>query len=293
MQDHGPWRLCLCSTREPITSTKKPCRRRRESRNALELTPSKKVIHNPELLGPHSEQLGLVAPGDWVDFFRYVAESYSGVILPEGDDRDLKGHIIPKVMAAKDRFDVNFVRDYQPPEVGDWLDSENTLPGPLEPYFLRANTGPRHILGGVMSRPFIFASQSAGKFAITSLESSSAYGRSPLAEKWLTFQSVDHCFCVQEGLLRVKLKKEGADTEWTEVREGQTVLVPAGQGFILDFGSRYVRTITFTNGRGLEELIKLAGKDCPSVVLPEEAAPFDPEKLQDACSEVKLAMENL
>lgn len=222
-----------------------------------------------------------------------MAESYSGVIVPEDDSRDLKGHIIPKVMAAKDRFDVNFVREYQPPEVGDWLDSENVLPGPLEPYFLRANTGPRHILGGIMSRPFIFSSQCSGKFAITSLESSSAYGTSPLAEKWLTFQNVDHCFCVQEGLLKVKLKKEGANTEWSEIREGQTVLVPAGQAFILDFGSRYVRAITFTNGRGIEELIKLAGADCPSVVLPDKAAPFDPTKLQEACGEVEVAMEYL
>lgn len=255
------------------------------------------MIHNPELLGPHSEQLGLVAPGDWVDFFRYVAESYSGVILPEGDDRDLKGHIIPKVMAAKDRFDVQFVRpggDYKPPEVGDWLESENVLPGPGEAYFLRANTGPRHILGGVISRPFIFSSQCSGKFAITSLESSSVYGKSPLAERWLTFQKVDHCFCIQEGLLRVRLRKDGnAATDWAEVREGQTVLVPAGQGFLLDFGSRYVRAITFTNGRGIEELVKLGGGDCASVVLPEEAAPVDQTKLQQACGEVEVVLEDL
>lgn len=254
------------------------------------------VIHNPELLGPHSEQLGLVAPGDWVDFFRYVAESYSGVILPEGDDRDLKGHIIPKVMAAKDRFDVQFVRpggDYKPPEVGDWLDTENVLPGPGEPYFLRANTGPRHILGGVMSRPFIFSSQCGGKFAITSLESSSVYGKSPLAAKWLTFKNVDHCFCVQEGLLRVRLRKDGNATDWAEVREGQTVLVPAGQGFLLDFGSRYVRAITFTNGKGIEELVKLAGGDCASVVLPEEAAPVDEAKLQQACGDVEVSLNDL
>ncbi|KAJ4413809.1 hypothetical protein N0V82_008303 [Gnomoniopsis sp. IMI 355080] len=254
------------------------------------------VIHNPELLGPHSEQLGLVAPGDWVDFFRYVAESYSGVILPEGDDRDLKGHIIPKVMAAKDRFDVQFVRpggDYKPTEVGDWLDTENVLPGPGEAYFLRANTGPRHILGGVMSRPFIFSSQCSGKFAITSLESSSVYGKSALAEKWLTFKTVDHCFCVQEGLLRVKLRKDGNTTESAEVREGQTVLVPAGEAFVLEFGSRYVRAITFTNGKGIEELVKLAGGDCASVVLPEEAASVDQAKLQQACSDVDATLEDL
>lgn len=222
-----------------------------------------------------------------------MSDSYSGVVLPEGDDRDLKAHIIPKVMAAKDRFDVNFMRpgEYQPPEVGEWLDSENVLPGPGEAYFLRANTGPRHILGGVISRPFIFSSQCGGKFAITSLESSNVYGKSPLADKWLTFKNVDHCFCVQEGLLKVKLRKDGGDTEWSEIREGQTVLVPAGQAFQLEFGSRYVRTITFTNGRGIEELIKLAGSDCPSVVLPEEAAPFDAAKLQKASSEVDVVLD--
>lgn len=249
------------------------------------------------MLGPHTEQLGLVAPGDWVDFFRYVAESYNGVIVPENDSRDLKGHIIPKVMAAKDRFDVQFVREYQPPEVGEWLDSENTLPGPLEPYFLKANTGPRHILGTVLSRPFIFSSQCSGKFAITSLESSNAYAgtASPLAQQWLTFQNVDHCFCVQEGLLKVKLRKDGPSggSEWTEVREGQTLLVPAGEAFLLDFGSRYVRSITFTNGKGIEELIKLAGSDCPTVVLPDEPAAFDAAKLQEACGQVEAILESL
>ncbi|KAF3765404.1 RmlC-like cupin [Cryphonectria parasitica EP155] len=238
-----------------------------------------KIIHNPEMLGPHTEQLGLVAPGDWVDFFRYVADSYSGLLVPESDTRDLKAHIIPKVMAARDRFDVHFVRDHQPAEVSDWLASETALPEEaLTPYFLRANTGPRQILGGVMSRPFIYARHTAGRFAITSLESSSAYGRSWLAERWITFQSVDHCFCVQEGILKVRLRGEEA---WSEVREGQTLLVPAGQAFVLDFGSRYVRAITFTNGKGLEEVVRLAGVDCAGVVLPDEAAAFDAARLQE------------
>ncbi|CAN8104109.1 unnamed protein product [Discula destructiva] len=249
------------------------------------------VIHNPDQLGPHTETLGLVAPGDWVDFFRYITDSYDGIIVPESDSRNLKGHLMSKMKAAPQDFDVNFVRpgvdDYTPPEVGEWLDTDNVLPAPLQPYFLRANTGPRHILGGVMSRPFILAAQNEGKFAITSLESSSAYGASPLADKWLTFETVDHVLCVQEGLLRVKLR----GGECAEVREGQTVMVPAGQGFVLEFGSRYVRAITFTNGKGIEELIKLAGADCPSVVLPEEAAPFDSAKLQKAAGEVQATLD--
>lgn len=250
------------------------------------------VIHNPELIGPHTETLGLIAPGDWVDFFRYVGETYEGVVVPESDDRDLKSLLIPKVMAAKDRFDVNFVRDYDPPEVGEWQDDENVLADPLKPYFLRANTGPRQILGGVMSRPFIFASQCSGKFAISSIESSNQYGSSAFARQWLTFKNVHHCFTVQEGILKVKLKEENSD-KWNEVREGQTLLVPAGKAFVLDFGSRYVRAITFTNGPGLEEVVRLAGSDCPTVVLPEKPAAFEVSKLQDVLGQVGVDAEDL
>ncbi|TDZ32421.1 Quercetin 2,3-dioxygenase [Colletotrichum spinosum] len=249
-----------------------------------------KVIHNPELLGPHTETLGLVAPGDWIDFFRYVGESYNGVIVPENDNRDLKSLLIPKVMAAKDRFDVNFERNYTAPELGDWQDSENVLPGPLEPYFLRANTGPRYILGGVLSRPFINASQCGGKFSITSLEGSKIYPSSSLA-RWLTFPTVDHCFCVQEGVLRVKLRESAS--EWTDVREGQTLLVTAGQAFTLEFATRFVRVITFTNGTGIETLIEKAGEAFSSVVLPEESVAWTEDKVTAAAKELGVVTEAL
>ena len=239
-------------------------------------------------MGPHTETFGLIVPGDWIDFFRYVGESYQGVIVPENDNRDLRALILPKVMAAKDRFDVNFVRDYNPPAVGDWLDTENVLPGPLEPYFLRANTGPRWMLGGVMSRPFINAAQCGGKFAISSIESSSRYGENPFA-RWLTFPTTDHCFCVAEGLLRVKIK--GEEGVWNDVREGQTVVVAAGQTFALEFGSRYVRAISFTNGCGIEELIQTAGSSFPGVVLPDETDPWDGKLFDGVCAELGVATE--
>ncbi|KAG7139917.1 Quercetin 2 like protein [Verticillium longisporum] len=161
-----------------------------------------KVIHNPEMLGPHTELNGLVAPGDWIDFFRFVAESYDGVLVPENDNRNLGALLGQKMATAKDRFDVHFERNYQPPALGDWLETENVLPSPGEPYFLRANTGPRWMLGGVMSRPFLHASQCGGKFAVSSIESSKVYEAAPLRQ-WLTFATVDHCFCVLEGVLRV------------------------------------------------------------------------------------------
>jgi hypothetical protein len=216
-----------------------------------------------------------------------VGETYSGLIVPESDNRDLKSHIIPKVMAAKDRFDVHFERDYKPPELGDWLDSENALPEPLQPYFLRANTGPRWMLGGVMSRPFIHAEQCGGKFSISSIESSSAYGRNAFGD-WLSFANVDHCFCVFEGVLRVKVR--GQDENWQAVREGQTLVIAAGQSFALDFGSRYVRAITFTNGPGIEDIIRKAGAPYQGFVLPDSVGDWDQAAFKSACGEAGVQL---
>lgn len=194
-------------------------------------------------------------------------------------------------MAAKDRFDVQFARDYQPPSLGDWLETENRLPGPLEPYFLRANTGPRWMLGGVMSRPFITAGQCSGKFAITSLESSNAYGPSSPLGRWLTFASVDHCLCVQEGLLRVKVRGEdGGSNKWEAAREGQTVVLGRGQTFALDFGSRYVRVISFASGRGLEALIQDTGEAYTGMVLPDEALPWEADALRRTGDELGVTV---
>ncbi|KAF4968529.1 hypothetical protein FSARC_4096 [Fusarium sarcochroum] len=234
------------------------------------------IIHNPELLGPHTETLGLVVPGDWIDFFRYIGEPFEGLVVPEHDDRDLKSHVIPKVMSAPKDFDVHFVRDYEPPALGEWEESENVLPpGELKPYFLRANTGPRWMAGGVMSRPFITTKESGGKFAISSIESSSSYSSSVFAD-YVAFPSVDHCLCVQEGALRVNLK---GHTEWVTVHEGETVMIAAGQSFKLEFGSRYVRLWSFTDGQGIEEVIHQAGASCQSFVLPNEAPALDESKL--------------
>ncbi|VUC32973.1 unnamed protein product [Clonostachys rosea] len=250
-----------------------------------------KVIHNPELLGPHTETLGLIVPGDWVDFFRYVGEEYDGIVVPENDGRDIRALLLPKVIAAKDRFDVHFVPEHQPPDLGDWLDTENRLPGPLQPYFLRANAGPRWILGGVISRPFINAEQCDGKFAITSIESSNAYGQSPL-RRWMTFTSTCHCFYVTEGLLRVRVKGESNDEGWEVVREGQTLVVAGGQTFALEFGSRFVRAIVFSNGRGLQNLIQAAGKPYAGFVLPEQPLLWTEESLQSVSDELNVALED-
>ncbi|KEZ45782.1 Cupin domain-containing protein [Scedosporium apiospermum] len=251
-----------------------------------------KIIHNPEMLGPHTEQFGLISPANWVDFFRYIAEPYEGIIAPAKDPRDLRGLLIPKVIAAKDRFDVHFVQDpnYTPPEVGEWLPEDSELPKEkLTPYYLKANEGPRWMVGGVMSRPFIRAGHVEGRFAISSIESSDVYEKSAFA-RWFTFPKVDHCFCVLEGLLKIRVKSEGG---WDTVREGQTVVISAGETFTLAFASKFVRAILFTSGPGIEEVVHTAGAPCDDVILPDEVADWSEDQFKKACDDLGVLVDSL
>ncbi|KAJ5925647.1 hypothetical protein N7454_008286 [Penicillium verhagenii] len=241
------------------------------------------VVHMPDMIGPHTELQGLITPGDWVDFFRYVSEPYDGILCPETDSRDIKSLLIPKVMAAKGKFDVVFQPHHQPPELGEWTKDDEKLPEGSEGYFLRANTGPRWMLGGVMSRPFVTTKQSSGVCAISSIESSKDYGVTALS-KFMTFNKVDHCFCVMEGALKVRLEGSGE----TIFREGETVVIPAGQAFALDFVSKYVKVHSFADGDGIETLIHELGKPVEGVVLPDQAPEWDPSQLASVAERLNV-----
>ncbi|KAL4903916.1 hypothetical protein BDW74DRAFT_35271 [Aspergillus multicolor] len=249
------------------------------------------IVHNPELLGPHTETFGVVTPGDWIDFFRYISEPYSGILVPESDDRDLKALLIPKVMAAKGQFDVVFQPNYVPPQVGEWDADDEKLPDTTEPvpFYLKANTGPRWMLGGVMSRPFITMKQ-CGVCAISSIESSNVYGAAAsVLSRYMTFEKVDHCLAVMEGTLVVKLQGQGEEV----FREGETMVIPAGQAFALEFRSKFVRVWSFTDGDGIESLIQNAGQAFSGVVLPEtvEGLEVDEEKVKRVAGELSLTIQ--
>lgn len=239
----------------------------------------------PDMIGPHTELQGLITPGDWVDFFRYVSEPYDGVLVPETDNRDIKSLLIPKVMAAKGQFDVVFQPHYQPPDVGEWTKEDEKLPEGSEGYFLRSNTGPRWMAGGVMSRPFVTTKQSTGVCAISSIESSKDYGETILS-KYMTFEKVDHCFCVMEGTLKVRLEGKGESV----FREGETVVIPAGQAFALDFLSKFVKVHSFADGDGIETLIQEVGEQVEAVVLPDQAPVLDSSRVAAVAEKLNVTV---
>lgn len=191
-------------------------------------------------------------------------------------------------MKADRDYDVVFARGYEPPALADFDESDSKIPEGSAPYYLRANTGPRWVAGGIMSRPFITTAQSSGKFAISSIESSKDYGSAGnIFSRFLTFKDVDHCFSVQEGILVIRLK----GGEKYNVREGETAVIPAGQGFSLQFASRYVRVWTFTGGDGVEAIVHKVGKSYEGFVLPELTQPLDESKLIEVCGSLGVSMD--
>ncbi|GES58480.1 RmlC-like cupin [Aspergillus terreus] len=229
----------------------------------------KGIVHRPQLVGPWNETIGLVTPGKWIDFFRFVSEPYDGVLADQFDDRSTLAAMMPKFQTIQDDYDVIFHPEHQACEVGEWSEKDTVLPDGVEPYYLRANTGPRYVLGGVLSRPFITTRQSGGKFAITSIESSSIYGPTVLAHPF-TFDKVHQIYTVLDGSVEVTVNGDRHT-----VRVGESVLIPRGTTISVQFTEKYCRFWAFASGDGLETLISTAGTEFGGMVVPDKTEPVD------------------
>lgn len=234
-------------------------------------------------MGPWNESLGLVTPGKWVDFFRFASEKYHGLLTKEFDSRDTLQHMFPKFQTIQDEYDVIFDPGYPVCEVGEWTENDSTIPDGVEPYYLRADTGPSYLLGGVLSRPFITTSQSdGGKFAITSIESSSEHPASVLGKSF-TFQKVHQVYHVLDGAIDVTI-----DGTANQVRAGETVLIPAGTETSVHFLDKYVRFWSFASGDGLESFVHLSGREYEGKIIPDKADVVDDAKVLRAAENINM-----
>jgi hypothetical protein len=73
-------------------------------------------------------------------------------------------------------------------------------------------------------------------------------------------------------------------------REGETVLIPQGTKFILEFGSRFLRFLSFCSGDGIDALIHRAGKPFNGFILPDKPLPFEEDGLLEACKELSIEL---
>lgn len=234
------------------------------------------------MLGQHAEMVGLIVPGGWEEFFRFIGEPYDGAAWPTEDSRNFFEVLFPKLKAAAEKFDMIPCPEHIACQPTEWMAKDSRLPGKLQPYFLKNGTGPAYALGGTVLRPLITTAETADRFSIASLEgSSNANLRTPLfthSVRKLRFASVHHAFQVVEGAVSFAIGSRRP----SRVCAGELVYVPKRTEFTFEFDSRYAKVYVFVNGQGLVGLLQEVGQAFYQPMLPEESFPWDESRLKSA-----------
>jgi hypothetical protein len=205
---------------------------------------------------------------------------------PASDDRNPFEVLIPRLKEAAERFDMVPQPHVQPFAPQPWVDGkDNVLPGDLRPYFLRAGTEPAYRLGGSVVRVLATTIESAGRFAIGSLEGSSFYENGVLAAG-MEFPSVHHAFHIVEGTFGFDV--DGAAVTLTAA---ETLYVPKGSRFEVRFQSRYAKAYVFASGGGLVELFAKAGEDYALPIIPEAEGAVDLVRLERISKEMGIILQ--
>ncbi|KXT16290.1 hypothetical protein AC579_465 [Pseudocercospora musae] len=241
------------------------------------------TIHQYQILGDHSEMVGLIVPGGWEEFFRFIGEPYDGPLWPLDDQRNVFEVLIPKLKAASEQFDMVPLPQHKQFGPSPWKETENELPGKLEPYFLKNATGPAYLAGGSVVRPLITTAESDGKFVIGSIEGSKQHAGNDLfaAGRQLRFSETHHAFQVVEGAVQFDI----GSAPPTLLHSGEIVHVPRGTNFSYHFRTRFAKMYSFASGPGVVELLIKSGQSYSAPVPPEKASALENQQLQDSAKE--------
>jgi hypothetical protein len=246
------------------------------------------TIHQYQIDSSHTEFIGLIIPGGWEEFFRFIGEPYVGPLFPTNDHRNPFEVLIPKLMAATEKFDMVPVREKMQFDPQPWNGTEIKLPGVCENggYFLKAGAGEKFMLGGTVLRPMASRKETNGRFSIYEIQGSSFYTGKGLA-KALVFKDVHHAIYTVEGVM--KLLIDGSEVKATV---GETTFVPAGTKWSLEAESLYARVYVFANGGGIGEILSTLGTKYQSPAVPQvgEVAAWAESNLKALEKELKFTI---
>lgn len=201
---------------------------------------------------------GIIVPGGWEEFFRFLGESYSGPLWPDVDDRSPLEVLVPLMKAAAEKFDLVPQPMYPRADEQAWdMSTDTKLPGECVPYFLKNGTGPNACVSGTVVRPLSTAKESAGRFTVGSVEGSCMHETQILDKTW-SFAQTSHCFYVVEGFARFTVDGQAA-----RVGPMETVYLPKGTKWGVKWDSRYVKAYVYSSAGGVVELLFEAGKATP------------------------------
>jgi len=218
--------------------------------------------------------VGLIVPGGWEEFFRFIGEPYSGPMWPMNDTRNVFEVLVPKLKQAAEKYDMVPLPQHKQFGPQEWTGDENKLPGKLEPYFLKNATGPAYEVGGTVARPLATTKETDGKFSIGSIELASQHHQHGIFAKEkssLRFDKVQQAFQVVEGSVEFQLDSYAP----SKLSAGEMIYVPKGTAFRFQSTSRFSKMYAFASGAGVMEVLCKLGKEHKTTILPEKAESSD------------------
>lgn len=246
------------------------------------------TVHQYQIIGDYSEFVGVIVPGGWEEFFRFIGEPYSGALFPLSDDRNVFEVLIPKLKAAAEKFDMVPQPHLPHFDPQPWEADDNTLPDGLQPYFLKSGSGPKSLIGGTLYRPLATPRQTAGKFSIASIEGSSYHEPSFLGEYTISFKDIHHCFQISDGSMDFVV--DGAEAHLTA---GETLFVPANSKFRFSYVGRFAKAYLFSNGGGLIDILDRVGEQYTPPLIPETLISYDSSRVHELQEELGFVLHKI
>lgn len=223
------------------------------------------TIHRYQIASQHCEFAGIIVPGGWENFFRFVGDPYKGPLFPTEDKRDPLEVLIPRMIRAAENYDVIPVPDKPHYDVQSWDGTETKLPGKFGKggYFLKDGQGDKFILDGFIARPLATLRESNGKFSTYDIQASSHFASHDNTNE-MVFADAHHAIIGTRGEWEVTV-----DGNTGRIAAGETAFIPAGCSWSWLPTSAYSRAYVFSNKEGFGGLITASGKPYVGLVMPE------------------------
>lgn len=205
-----------------------------------------------------------------------MGEPYSGPMWPTEDNRKFHEVLLPRLKAAAEQHDMVPVRDKQHFDPQPWAADDNKLPGALEPYFLKSDSGPRYLVGGSIIRPLATTAESNNRFYIGSIEGSSKHTQIFSQSKSIKFDKIHHAFQVVSGSVNLQI----GNSEVSKLSAGEIAYIPAGSEFKFEYATRFAKAYVFSNGSGVLDALTKVGQSSQAIIPPEKEAAFDASELK-------------
>lgn len=236
------------------------------------------AVHAYGLLSHHAGFVGPIVPGGWDRFFDLTGIPYAGSApFPVGFRPEIP---FAKFGQAEHDFDMKYLPEEPYVEArGDAAD--DTLPGTVSSYFLRAGEGPRYRFAGGLVTALCTSAETDGKLAMLTLELPRGAG----VPAHVHAETTEGLY-VLEGSLRVWL-----DDEEHVASAGDYVSIPAGTPHRWEGGAFFTKAISVTTPGGLESILQRAGEATDLHMYGDgEPAPLSADSLSGAAEGLDLRL---